>query len=228
MNELIQNILDETPYKTNPYFSALADGSFDKEDFVETQVQFYNAVVFFSRPMAALAAKIPTPELRMEVLRNVWEEHGEGNMSFLHGETFKLFLARLAGISEKDIESRKLWPELRIFNTALVGACVLDEYLIGAATLGIIERMFCDISFMLANGVIKRGWLKKEEIVHYNIHKDLDLKHAQDFFDVLEPSWKKGDFNRYLIEQGLRMGAVLFNGLYLGLYENRKRRLLNG
>ena len=81
MNEIVEKVLAETDPHNNPYFVALRDGSFEKDDFVETQIQFYYAVVFFSRPMAAVAAKIPSAKQRLEVLRNVWEEHGEGNMS---------------------------------------------------------------------------------------------------------------------------------------------------
>ena len=51
--------------------AALADGSFSREDFVETQVQFLFAVVFFSRPMAVLAGRLPRPEQRLSLLENV-------------------------------------------------------------------------------------------------------------------------------------------------------------
>ena len=73
MNTLIKQILKETNPQMNPYFVSLRNGTFDKDDFVETQIQFYFAVVFFNRPMAAIAAKIPEAELRLEVIRNVWE-----------------------------------------------------------------------------------------------------------------------------------------------------------
>ena len=42
----------------NPYLRALADGSFEREDFIETQIQFLHAVVYFSRPMAVLATGV--------------------------------------------------------------------------------------------------------------------------------------------------------------------------
>ena len=48
MDALIRRILEEGGYADNPYFAALKDGSFEKDDFVETQVQFYFAVDFFS------------------------------------------------------------------------------------------------------------------------------------------------------------------------------------
>jgi pyrroloquinoline-quinone synthase len=226
MAEVIDGLLAESGYRDNPYFTHLRDGSFSREDFVETQIQFYFAVVFFNRPMAALAAKIPTPELRVEVLRNVWEEHGEGDASRVHGTTFAEFLNRLAGVTRADIEARALWPEVRIFNTTLVGACVLDEYLIGVGVMGMIERMFCEISAWIGEAVIARGWLPRERMIHYNLHQDLDIKHSDDFFAVLAPTWEQGGDHRYYIEQGLWLGATVFSGLYEGLYRARERRTL--
>ena len=130
MDQLIKIILSESEFESNPYFVALKSGEFDKSDFIETQIQFFFAVVFFSRPMAALAAKIPTPEQRLEVLRNVWEEHGEGMLDQTHGRTFLQLLNKLGGVTPSEVHDRQLWPEVRIFNTTLVGAAVLDEYVL--------------------------------------------------------------------------------------------------
>lgn len=226
MKQLIASILEETDAKANPYFVALRDGSFDKEDFVETQIQFYYAVVFFSRPMAAVAAKIPSAKQRLEVLRNVWEEHGEGDSGGMHGETFKLFLERLAGITQDDIETRLLWPELRAFNTALIGCTIMDDWEVGTACLGMIERMFADISAWIGQAIVERGWISSVQLVHYNVHEKLDVRHADDFFAVLEPTWEEGDRSRYLIQQGAALGAYAFDGLYRGLHRARKRRVL--
>ena len=121
--------------------------------------------------MAILAAKIPTPALRLEIVRNVWEEHGEGNLEKIHRNTFIEFLSRIGNVSNEDIEKRYLWPSVRIFNTTLVGACTLDEYLVAVGTMGIIERMFCEISAWLAQGIIDRGWLETDNLIHYNLHK---------------------------------------------------------
>ena len=84
LKKLINSILEEENYIENPYFKSLQDGSMSKEDFLETQIQFYFAVIFFPRPMAAAAAKIPSHEQRYEVVRNVWEEHGSGEKNKFH------------------------------------------------------------------------------------------------------------------------------------------------
>jgi pyrroloquinoline quinone (PQQ) biosynthesis protein C len=226
LQQLIEKVLRETNYIDNPYFKNLVDGGFEKSDFAETQIQFYFAVIFFSRPMAALAAKIPSPELRIEVLRNVWEEHGEGQLSHGHGNTFLEFLKKLDSVSPEQVYLRGLWPEIRIFNTTLAGASVLDDFLVSVATLGIIERMFSDISAWIGQGVVKRGWITEKNMVHYKLHQKLDIKHSDDFFKILQEPYSYNDENRYHIEQGLRLGGTLFNDLYSGLWRSRQRRWL--
>lgn len=221
---LIEKVLSDTDYFNNPYFTNLREKTFEKEDFVETQIQFYSAVIFFSRPMAALAAKIPTPELRLEVLRNVWEEHGEGSLTQGHGKTFLEFLKRLGNIQEDQVYLRGLWADVRIFNTTLSGVTVLDDFIIAVGVLGIIERMFADISAWIGQGVVENGWLSEGQLIHYKLHQALDIKHSDDFFKILETPFTKSAENRYLIEQGLRLGATLFNNMYFGLWIARKTR----
>ncbi len=224
MDRLIDRILEETDAANNPYVAALREGRLAKDDFVETQIQFYFAVVFFSRPMAAVAAKIPDMRLRVDILRNVWEEHGEGTEHDQHGSTFLELLHRLDGVSEEDIDHRPLWPEVRMFNTTLTGACVMDEYLVGVGVMGMIERMFADISAWIGAAVIERGWLARDRMIHYSLHQELDVRHAADFFNVLRPAWEEAEESRYYIEQGMRLGAHAFYTLYEGLYRARQRR----
>lgn len=224
LNALIDQVLKDTKYDQNPYFIHLRDGSFSKEDFVETQIQFHSAVIFFSRPMCALAGKIPEPQLRLEVLRNIWEEHGEGELSIAHGSTFVEFLNRLDGVNIERIMLSALWPEIRIFNTTLAGITVLDDFLAGVAALGIIERMFSDISAWIGQGIVQRGWMTNDNMIHYKLHQKLDIKHSDDFFNIVREGYDRSEENRYHIEQGLRLGATLFNDMYAGLYRSRARR----
>jgi pyrroloquinoline-quinone synthase len=177
--------------------------------------------------MAAAAAKIPSHKLRIEVMRNIWEEHGVGVEKNYHGNTFLSFLSRVGNCSENDIQLRKLWPEVRAFNTTLTGVCAMDEYIVSIAALGMIELMFSRISSWIGQSVVESGWISENMLIHYNLHEDLDIKHAKDFFNVLLPSWESSEEDRYLIEQGLRMGAYCFNNLYTGLYFSRIKRTVS-
>jgi pyrroloquinoline-quinone synthase len=224
MDDTIAEVLAQHPFADNPYLKALRDGTLSKDDFLETQIQFYFAVVFFSRPMAVLAAKIPSAQTRTAILRNVWEEHGEGDPQHRHGATFLELLHRLGGLRLEDVEARALWPELRAFNTTLIGCCALDDWEIGAGCLGIIERMFVDISSWIGRAIVTRAWLPPDRVVHYSTHEVLDVRHSDDFFATLAPTWAADAASRYRITQGLGLGAYVFDRLYRDLFAARARR----
>ncbi len=223
MRAYVQELKARCPIDRHPYFAALADGSFSREDFVETQVQFLFAVVFFSRPMAVLAGRLPRPEQRLGLLANVADEHGEGDLSLSHERTFLALLARL-GETPARIESRALWPEVRAFNTALAGLCVGDDCYTGLAALGVIEDLFAGISARLGRAIVARGWLAPEALVHYATHEALDVSHADGFYRVVEGPYAAHPRHAYQVTQGLELGAYLFLRLYEDLHRARGRR----
>jgi pyrroloquinoline-quinone synthase len=223
MQDLVDAITADLRPLESPYLAALNSGELSREDFIETQIQFYFAVVFFSRPMATVAAKIPSQAQRLEVLRNVWEEHGEGEPARFHGTTFLELLRRLDGVTVEDVERRALWPEVRAFNTTLIGAGVVDEYRVGVSVLGMIEHLFSSISAAIGQGIVARGWLPAAQMVHYDLHEQLDVRHAQDFFDVVAGD-ADDPAHRYWIEQGLWLGGTIFMRLYEDLWRQRGRR----
>ncbi|MBX3246228.1 MAG: iron-containing redox enzyme family protein [Myxococcales bacterium] len=222
-DEHVRHVKTHTAWRDNPYFAELAAGRFERDDFVETQVQFLSAVAFFSRPMAVLAARLPRSALRQNLLRNVSEEHGHGDPSRTHEATFTELLGRL-GVTPEDIAARALGPEVRAFNTMLIGLCTLDDPRTALAGMGIIEDLFAGISAFLGDQIARRGWMPREEIVHYATHEVLDVEHAEEFYELIRPRWDDAA-SRYAIEQGLALGAHAFLEMYRGLYVARGRRL---
>jgi pyrroloquinoline-quinone synthase len=56
-----------------------------------------------------------------------------------------------------------------------------------------------------------------ERLVHYKLHAEIDERHADEFFAVIEPAWDDPR-RRYHIEQGLELGAYIFDRLYRDMY----------
>src|SRR5580658_3308778 len=164
----------------NPYFQALQDGSMTLDCFRRSQEQFFFAVTFFPRPMAALVGRIPNPKLRLDILHNLVEEHGEFDEKLFHHTTFQRFLRSIGSEPEK-VEAGALSPALRAFNSILTSACVLDELEVGVACMGIIEYAFAGISATIGQAVVQRGWVRQEELVHYALHAQIDERHAEEF-----------------------------------------------
>lgn len=215
-------ILDRVDILSNPYFAALRDGGLSRDAFVATQRQFYFAVEFFSRPMSALVARIPSPRMRLDILHNVVEEHGDFDRDEFHETTFRTFLVSL-GSEVADLADETLWPEIRSFNSMLTGACIHDELEVGVACMGIIEHAFAGISAAIGESVVSRGWVAAEDLAHYRLHAKIDERHAEEFYQVVEHSWDDPQ-RRYFVEQGLELGIYAFDCLYRGLYEHGTRQ----
>ena len=210
-----EQALQQLRIMENPYFATLRDGTMSREQFRATQEQFSFAVTFFSRPMAALVGRIDDPHARIEILHNLVEEHGEFEERAYHHNTFRRFLQTL-GCEPDDLATVTVVPPVRAFNSVLIAACVLDEVEVGIACMGVIEHAFAGISALIGRAVVDRGWVPADKLVHYRVHAEIDERHAEEFFAVIEPRWHD-PARRYYIEQGLDLGAYVFNRLYIDL-----------
>jgi len=199
----------------NPYFRALADGSMTIERFRATQQQFYFAVRFYPRPMAALLSRIPDPAHRLDLLRNLVEEHGDFHQDQFHQNTFGRLLESI-GARSPDQVGIPICPAVHAFNNLLMGICLADELEVGLGCLGMIEYAFAPVSELIGTAVVKRGWVSLDCLAHYTLHADLDLRHAEEFFTVIERSWDDAA-KRSASELGLELGAYAFDQLYRSL-----------
>jgi pyrroloquinoline-quinone synthase len=198
----------------------------DRNKFLETQQQFYFAVLEFPRAMLSLLANFPHPSQRLGILENVVEEHGRFQPEAFHEATFRQFLEAIReaeyGVrnaeSQTELETSQpdRGPVVDAFNCALMAACHFEPVEVGTACLGIIELAFADISAMIGQAVVQHGWVPVDELVHYKLHAEIDKGHAADMFAVLEPLWNNRT-HRANIERGLQLGAHLFDRLYRDL-----------
>jgi len=74
-----------------------------------------------------------------------------------------------------------------------------------------------DISAIIGNAVVQHGWVKPDKLVHYKLHSQIDKRHAEEVFVIVEQVWQEKS-RRYFIEQGLELGAYIFDRLYRDLY----------
>ncbi len=209
--------LDTFRMENNPYFVALRDRSMSLDAFRVTQEQFFFAVTYFPRPMAILIGRIPDPSLRLDILRNLVEEHGDFKEQDFHHSTFKRFLHSLGSDPEK-LTSLPIWPALRSFNSVLNSVCLTEEIDFAVACMGIIELAFGEISDWIGRAVVDRGWVLPNQLVHYKRHAEIDERHAEEFFSAIQSGWND-EKRKQLIAHGLEMGAYIFNLLYSEMHK---------
>ena len=162
------------------------------------------------RPMAALIGRIPHPRLRLNVLHNLVEEHGEFEEPKFHHNTFLHFL-RTLGLRTEELENRAPVVAVRAFNSILTCACALDELEVGVCCLGIIEHAFARISALIGRTVVERGWIPADG----SCTTIFTLKSTTVMPRSSTRSWKIGGPTRRAvtyIDQGLEAGATLLTG----------------
>jgi len=206
-------ILQETPIIKGAFFKNLP--TMDKGVFKNVQAQFFFAVDYFSRPMAALIARLPLHQDRIDIIHNIVEEHGDFSSERYHANTFKKFLK---SIDVENVDKHYPSAVVTMFNTTLMGAAAHDDPVVALACLGIIEYAFADISACIGKHVVDRGWVKRNELIHYNLHAAIDKQHAEEFFQIIEPMMHNPEQRDKAIA-GLRLGAYIFNRLYEDLHQ---------
>jgi pyrroloquinoline-quinone synthase len=77
----------------------------------------------------------------------------------------------------------------------------------------VIEYAFAELSAQIGRSVVARGWVAENALVHYALHAELDQRHAEEFFALVEDKWSDSA-KRELIERGLALGAHIFDRLY--------------
>ena len=120
----VDEVLGTTAILENPYLRALGNGRMSREEFLRSQRQFYFAVDYFPRPMAALLMRLTCPEKRLGILSNVVEEHGDFRPSAFHEATFRKFLESL-GDPSRPVRS-ELESPVHAFNAAIIRSTSRD------------------------------------------------------------------------------------------------------
>lgn len=212
----------------NEYFTALRQGTMSRAAFCETQKQFFFAVGFFSRPMAALLARIPDSGARAALIHNLADEHGFEHDTgqptgfdpqLAHDRTFLRFLGTL-GVTPHEMGGTCERAPVRAFNAGLMGACVIEPIEVALGCLGVIEYVFADVSAFIGQVVVERDWVSYEQLVHYKLHAEIDKHHAEEFFQSTRAACASGGAGRANVESGIELGLYLFNRLYVDLFRD--------
>ena len=186
----------------------------DKERFKETQIGILDAVEFFSRPMFIISSKLDSYEDRYCIIRNILDEHGNGEIKKAHGNTFRQYLFSL-GATEKQIKNRKPNQAAVKYNNILMECSLNSSTMRSVAMMAIIEERYSKISATIVKEILKKKWISKENLYHYSLHEELDVEHAQGFYNIIKGGWE--DIN---LKEEIKKGLSLGNSMILNLYND--------
>ena len=83
------------------------------------------------------------------------------------------------------------------------------------AMMAIIEERYSKISATIVKEILKKKWISKKKLYHYSLHEELDVEHAQGFYNIIKGSWE--DINS---KEEIKKGLSLGNSMILNLYND--------
>ena len=214
MENFILELIKSSPIQSQPFFISLLNGMMDKEHFKETQIALLDAVEFFSRPMFIISSKLDSYEDRYYLVKNILDEHGDGEIEKAHGNTFRKYLISL-GATENQIKNRNPSKDVLKFNNILMECSLNRSVMRSVAMMGIIEQRYSKISAIIVKEILKKKWINKNSLHHYSLHEELDVEHAQGFYNIIKDGWK--DINS---KEEIKKGLSLGNSMILNLYND--------
>ena len=217
MRNYIKNLKDKTPINNEIYFQSLENGTMSFDIFKESQINFYSAVCYFSRPLFVLCSRMDSYSRRLSILENIFDEHGNGDINKAHGKTYKQYLINL-GVKEQKIKKNEFHISAKNFCSKIDKVVRNDDLQKAIAMFGIIEDRYTLISSIISQTLLNNNWLDKSKLAHYLIHKDIDVYHSELFYNLIEKKWLDNSSN-IKIKEGLNLGneliLKLFNELLL-------------
>ena len=215
MRDFIIGLKDITPIRKNYYFSRLINDELSLEEFQKSQLNFFDAVLSFTKPMFIISSKLDSYEQRLCILENIFEEHGNGDIAKSHGKTFEEYLI-LLGVNKKEIKNRNIDKSSQKFNLSLIERSQKESTYFSLAMMGIIEERYSEMSKLISEKILKNKWLTEKTLIHYKVHEKLDIDHAESFYRLISSKWLNKSIQED-IKKGLRFGNELILNLYTGL-----------
>jgi pyrroloquinoline quinone (PQQ) biosynthesis protein C len=221
MNPEFQRTIDEVFQRADvehhPFFRALQSRALSPEEFRRGALQIYHVVHFFPRFLAALIANMDDHKERLDLVGNLYEEHGHMKEEHFHITTYRQFLDG-AGISPEEILRSRPIPPVVAYTRGVYDLCLHHHYLEGAAALGVIEQIVAIVSPIVARAALEGGFIPRGKLVHFDDHAVLDVTHAQEIYAIAD-SYFGDPQNREHILLGLALGMYYHTRLYTDIFE---------
>jgi len=190
----------------------------DIDKFLVTQECFISAIDNWSKLLGLLIFYLPTDKERLTIIKNLYDEHGDGDLNKSHTNTFKLLLKSLN--YDKNIllynDNLSSFNYVNKFNNDLKDIIMTKNWVYSVAVLGMIEYTYITVSKNIHNYLL--NFLPADQINHYSLHETLDVTHATELFELIV-SYIKNDELCPDIKQGILSGYNIMNELYSSLYE---------
>ena len=209
MDEILELANTLNQISTTSYFTTLPTTPID--GFLNSQECFISAVDNWSRVLGTLLLYLPSDKERAVIIENLNDEHGNGDITKSHVNTFSALLTSLGYQKTIKVYNENLpsYSAVKKFNDNLLNEIQKGDWIYSVALLGMIEYTYIEASKHIHNYLLI--YLQELQINHYSTHEVVDVRHATELFRLLEPV---KDSHGLLIIKGMYTGYTLLKNLY--------------
>lgn len=221
----VEQIAEIYEFQWHPYFIWARSAKVDCIEFVRSQMPFQCTIQSFSQalqivfdradPRIASSEFLPTYPL-VDTQSSPYSQ----SSSHTQSSPRRLFQHCLRSLAATIELSSICPPTIASANQGILDHCLTQPVESSAATLGIIEYLYVDISATLAQIVQQRGWADANNDFYYTIHDALGVPASRDLLLLASAAWKNPQ-TQPQIAQSLILGAQYLWALYDGLYPDQ-------
>lgn len=159
------------------FIKRITDRSLTPEQLQYFGIQYKVYCEHFPRFLAAAASNIPDDETRMSLIENLWDEHGNGDISKSHRKLYNNFCRGL-GLSEVQISNPVASPPTLIYVQFLLKICQESNFLKSLGALGPGTEFFTSREYEILYNALKRyEFLDDKSLEFWFVHIELDDNH---------------------------------------------------
>ncbi|MEO7175160.1 MAG: iron-containing redox enzyme family protein [Saprospiraceae bacterium] len=188
----------------HPFLERIANAQLNPEQLKYFSGQYSIYCTYFPRFLAACAAAIPDDPTRMPIVKNLWEEHGSGEMASSHRVLFENF-AVATGWKVEELKKVEPLSSTHICVEYLLNLCQEGHFLKSLGALGPGTESFTSQEYaVIAGGLAKYPKLSAEDIRFWTVHITLDEDHYAEMVAPLQHFTTNPDYAMYLTEGAKR------------------------
>ena len=194
VDPLIDELLQHTVIRS------IEAGTLTRNELVVFAEQYYVYCSYFPRYLAAVAANTPDDATRENLVENLWEEHGEGDLSKSHRQLFIRFIHALG--DQREPSQLEGCIATREYVERTLRECQSVPFLQGLGMLGPGAEMFTGRQYeKILRGLKTYSFILPEALEFWIAHIDLDDGHYEHMAAATEAAIS-GESDAELVRRG--------------------------
>jgi len=171
----IDELIAERHLLTHPFYTKWREGTLSREALQEYARQYYAFESTFPRLLSALHTRSERPDVRQQILDNLWdEEHGEVN----HAELWLRFGEGI-GADRGSVRGAELNDGTRALLSTYWSAVSDESLAAGIAALYAYEGQVPEVAAEKIRGLVEQyGVDDPRTLAFFTVHSTLDVEHC--------------------------------------------------